>query len=75
MFGTDQMQWPGAIERAIRVTEAAPFLSVDERRDVMCRNAARFLRRDEAICAENGVGRREPRSQAGRPAGSTGDRH
>lgn len=52
MFGTDQMQWPGAIGRAIERVESAPFLSMDQRRDVMCRNAARFLRIDISVCDE-----------------------
>jgi uncharacterized protein len=50
MFGTDQMQWPDAIGRAIETVEAAPFLTPDQRRDIMCRNAARFLRLEAGIC-------------------------
>ena len=29
---------------------AADFLSVDQKADILCRNAARFLRLDAAIC-------------------------
>jgi len=44
MFGSDQMVWPGTIERAIAVIEEAPFLSEEQKRDIFYNNAARFLR-------------------------------
>lgn len=44
MFGSDQMVWPGAIERALAVIEEAPFLSREQKRGVLYDNAARFLR-------------------------------
>jgi predicted TIM-barrel fold metal-dependent hydrolase len=44
MFGSDQMVWPGAIERAIAVINEAPFLSAAQKRDILYNNAARFLR-------------------------------
>ncbi|MGH7574272.1 MAG: amidohydrolase family protein [Longimicrobiales bacterium] len=44
MFGSDQMVWPGALERAIAVIEEAPFLSEEQKRDILYNNAARFLR-------------------------------
>jgi uncharacterized protein len=44
MFGSDQMVWPGTIERAIAVIEEAPFLSAVQKRDIFYNNAARFLR-------------------------------
>ena len=44
MFGSDQMVWPGVIERSIAVIEEAPFLSKTERRNILYDNAARFLR-------------------------------
>ena len=44
MFGSDQMVWPGTIERAIAVIEDAPFLSKQQKRDIFYNNAARFLR-------------------------------
>jgi predicted TIM-barrel fold metal-dependent hydrolase len=47
MFGSDQMVWPGVIERAIAVIEQAPFLGEAEKRDVLYHNAARFLRLGE----------------------------
>ena len=48
MFGSDQMVWPGTIERGIEVIEEAPFLSALEKRDILYNNAARFLRLTEA---------------------------
>lgn len=50
MFGSDQMVWPDAIGRAIETVEAAPFLSEEQRRDIMCRNAMRFLRLAPGVC-------------------------
>ena len=44
MFGSDQMVWPGVIERAIRAIEDAPFLDAQQKRDILYDNAARFLR-------------------------------
>jgi uncharacterized protein len=44
MFGSDQMVWPGVIERSIAVIENAPFLSAQQKRDILYNNAARFLR-------------------------------
>jgi predicted TIM-barrel fold metal-dependent hydrolase len=44
MFGSDQMVWPGVIERAIKVINDAPFLSHTDKRDILYNNAARFLR-------------------------------
>jgi len=44
MFGSDQMGWPGVIERSIAVIEDAPFLGPTEKRDILYDNAARFLR-------------------------------
>jgi hypothetical protein len=44
MSGSDQMVWPGAIEYGISVIEQAPFLSAEQKRDILYNNAARFLR-------------------------------
>ena len=50
MYGTDQMVWPGVIERSIAAIEEAPFLSERQKRDILYNNAARFLRlREEEI--------------------------
>ncbi len=47
MFGSDQMVWPGVIERAVAVIEEAPFLDPEQKRDILYHNAARFLRLSE----------------------------
>jgi predicted TIM-barrel fold metal-dependent hydrolase len=44
LFGSDQMVWPEALERSIRVIEEAPFLSDAQKRAILYDNAARFLR-------------------------------
>lgn len=44
MFGSDQMVWPGAMERSVGVIEDAPFLTAAQKRDILYNNAARFLR-------------------------------
>jgi len=44
MFGSDQMVWPTAIERAIEGIETAAFLTPAQKRDIFYENAARFLR-------------------------------
>jgi uncharacterized protein len=53
MFGSDQMVWPGVIERSIVVIEEAPFLSEEQKRDILYNNAARFLRLSEAEIARH----------------------
>ena len=53
MFGSDQMVWPGVIERAIETIESAPFLSEQQKRDILYNNAARFLRLSEADIAKH----------------------
>jgi hypothetical protein len=50
MFGSDQMAWPGTITIAIENVEGAPFLSDEQRRAIMCRNAMRFLRLEKSTC-------------------------
>jgi uncharacterized protein len=44
MFGSDQMVWPGVIERSVEVIQEAPFLDDRQKRDILYNNAARFLR-------------------------------
>ena len=44
LWGSDQMVWPGAIEVALEAIRTAPFLSEDQKRDILYNNAARFLR-------------------------------
>lgn len=47
MFGTDQMRWPDRIGRAVEAIEQAPFLTEEQKRDILYNNAARFLRLEE----------------------------
>jgi len=50
MFGSDQMNWPGVIEPSIDRISEAPFLSEEQKRDILYNNAAQFLRlSDEEI--------------------------
>jgi len=53
MFGSDQMVWPETIDRSIAVIREAPFLSKEQKRDILYNNAARFLRLDEATIARH----------------------
>lgn len=48
MFGSDQMVWPEAIPAAIDTIRTAPFLTAQQKRDILHDNAARFLRMDGA---------------------------
>jgi len=55
LFGTDQMLWPGAIGLAIETVENVPFLTDQQKRDILYNNAARFLRlSDEEIARHHG---------------------
>ena len=53
MFGSDQMYWPDAIGEAIKSIDTAPFLSAEQKRDILYNNAARFLRLSEAEIARD----------------------
>ncbi len=44
MFGSDPGPFPDAIGAAIESIERAPFLTAEEKRDILYNNAARFLR-------------------------------
>jgi predicted TIM-barrel fold metal-dependent hydrolase len=46
MFGSDQMRWPEKIGEAIDAIEQAPFLTEEQKRDILYHNAVRFLRLD-----------------------------
>ena len=48
MFGSDQMVWPDAIPVAINSIRSAPFLTAEQKRDILHDNAARFLRLETA---------------------------
>ena len=52
MFGSDQMVWPETIGRSIRVIQEAPFLTDEQKRDILFHNAARFLRLSDDEIAE-----------------------
>lgn len=49
MYGTDNMTRPESIDLAVRRT-SAPFLTEEQKRNILCRNAARFLRLGDDIC-------------------------
>jgi predicted TIM-barrel fold metal-dependent hydrolase len=44
LFGSDQTIWPQAIGLAIKTIQQAPFLTREQKRDILYNNAARFLR-------------------------------
>ena len=44
MFGSDQMVWPGLIEEGVKAINEAPFLSTEQKAEILHDNAARFLR-------------------------------
>lgn len=44
MFGSDQMVWPESIGMAIEGIESAPFLTIEQKRDIFYNNAVRFFR-------------------------------
>jgi predicted TIM-barrel fold metal-dependent hydrolase len=46
MFGSDQMNWPEAIDLAAEASNSADFLTPEQRRDIFYNNAARCLRRN-----------------------------
>jgi uncharacterized protein len=47
LFGSDQMRWPEMIGSAIEAIEQAPFMTENQKRDILYHNAVRFLRLDE----------------------------
>lgn len=54
MFGSDQTIWPQAIGLGIRSINEAPFLTTEQKRDILYNNAARFLRlTNEQIAADH----------------------
>jgi predicted TIM-barrel fold metal-dependent hydrolase len=44
MFGSDQMRWPEKIGDGIEAIEQAPFLTQEQKRDILSHHAVRFLR-------------------------------
>ncbi len=53
LFGSDQMVWPDALAHAIRSIEDAPFLTDEQKRDILYDNAARFLELSEETIARH----------------------
>ena len=54
MFGSDQTLFPQAIGLGIDAIEQAPFLTAEQKRDILYHNAARFLRlTPEQIAADH----------------------
>jgi uncharacterized protein len=47
MFGSDQVRWPEKIGEGIDAIEQVPFLTKDQKRDILYQNAVRFLRLEE----------------------------
>ena len=47
MFGSDQMRWPEKIGDGIEAIEQAPFLTEEQKRDILYHNAVRFLRLEQ----------------------------
>lgn len=43
MFGSDQMKWPGAIEKSIQFLNSLSFLTKQDKEDILYNNAVRFL--------------------------------
>ena len=56
LFGSDQMVWPETIGRSIEVINDAPFLTDEQKRDILFNNAARFLRLSDEEIAEMHAG-------------------
>jgi uncharacterized protein len=50
MFGSDTAMWPQTLAIGIEAIDAAPYLTQDQKQDIFCRNAARFLRLNSSIC-------------------------
>lgn len=53
LFGSDQTIWPQGIGLAIRTINEAPFLTAEQKRDILYNNAARFLRLTKAQIAQD----------------------
>ena len=53
LFGTDQILWPKALGIAIEVVETVPFLTEQQKRDILYNNAARFLGLSEEEIAKH----------------------
>ena len=47
MFGTDQMEWPKLMAYSISIIQNADYLTPEQKRDILYKNAARFYRLDK----------------------------
>ncbi len=52
MFGTDEIVWPDAFAIAIANVQSADFLTPQQKQDIFCENAARFLGLDRHNCSQ-----------------------
>ena len=52
LFGSDQMFWPEKIGEAVEAIRQAPFLTSQQKRDILYNNAVRFLRLDHSAESE-----------------------
>jgi len=52
MFGSDASMWPQTLSIGIEAIESADFLTENQKQDIFCRNAARFLRLEPRICEQ-----------------------
>jgi predicted TIM-barrel fold metal-dependent hydrolase len=50
MYGSDQAVWPTMIGPSLEAIKTAEFLSPEQKRDILCANAARFLRLEPSPC-------------------------
>lgn len=50
LFGSDASMWPQVLGIGIEAIDSADFLTAEQKQDVLCRNAARFLRLQPATC-------------------------
>lgn len=57
MWGSDQMNWPGTIDKGLEAIREAPFLTQPQKRDILYNNAARFLRLTEEEVASTTASR------------------
>lgn len=50
LFGTD---FPSEVDRGLKMILEADFLTAEQKSDILCGNAARFLKLDASVCAPN----------------------
>lgn len=50
MFGSDNMMWPESFGAAVGRITSAPFLSAAQKKEILCGNAATFLRLEGTTC-------------------------